>query len=181
MTDARLAVLLALACCPILVGVHLASLRLRRSTERDGHDERALSFGILAYGLAWAALWGTTQQAPGDVGQLVFAALAGLSTLGCVVLVYGESYFLVERGFSLQMLVDLAQAQKAGLSLEEVAARYSQGRGLDWLMEKRLSLLTEFGLITRHQGRVMVQAPLGLWCGWISLALKAWLRLGPGG
>lgn len=71
------------------------------------------------------------------------------------LLVYGAGFFggilqlynLADRGFSLRILIDIAESQRGMLSLQEIIENYSGGRGLDWMYQKRLQGLVEQGLV----------------------------------
>ena len=63
--------------------------------------------------------------------------VSGLCAIGFLVLGYIEFWSLIERSFSLRILVDAAESP-AGLTREEISSSYSGGRGLDWMMKKRI-------------------------------------------
>jgi len=72
--------------------------------------------------------------------------ISGLAALGFLTLGYGEFWSLVERSFSLRILIDTA-ASESGLTADQIAKRYSAGRGLDWMMEKRIKDLVGSGMV----------------------------------
>jgi hypothetical protein len=78
--------------------------------------------------------------------------VAGLLTLGFLVLGYVEFWSLVERSFSLRILIDAATSS-FGLTYEQIAKSYSEGRGLDWMMDKRVEDLVGSGMLAAVEGR----------------------------
>jgi len=70
----------------------------------------------------------------------------GLAALGFLILGYVEFWSLVERSFSLRILIDTAASQR-GLTPDEIADRYSTGRGLEWMMTKRIEDLQGAGIV----------------------------------
>ncbi len=87
---------------------------------------------------------------------------AGLAAMGLLSLGYIEAWSIIERSFSLRLLIDVAEAPD-GLTRDEIVTRYSKGRGLQWLMEKRINDLggsgmvhhTNAGLDLTSRGRVV--------------------------
>jgi hypothetical protein len=90
-----------------------------------------------------------------------------------------QVFSLTCRGFSLRVLVEIERWQ--GLDLDGIVREYSDGRGLDWLMEKRLAAIEKVGLIERRDGCVHVMRPWGVLAGQMGLVTKRLLRLGQGG
>jgi hypothetical protein len=77
--------------------------------------------------------------------------VSGLSAMGFLVLGYIEFWSLIERSFSLRILVDAAESSM-GLTREEISSSYSGGRGLDWMMKKRIDdLIGSKMLVKRHR------------------------------
>ncbi|HUG36057.1 MAG TPA: hypothetical protein VML54_03850 [Candidatus Limnocylindrales bacterium] len=67
-----------------------------------------------------------------------------------------QVYNLAERGFSLRILIDIAEAPARVLTGDQVAARYGGGRGAAWMREKRIDGLVETGLAAWRDGRLRV-------------------------
>lgn len=67
-----------------------------------------------------------------------------------------QLYNLAERGFSLRILIDIAEAREVALTGDQVAARYGGGRGAAWMREKRIDGLVETGLAAWRDGRLRV-------------------------
>jgi hypothetical protein len=66
-----------------------------------------------------------------------------------------QLYNLAERGLSVRILAEL-QAAGRSLTVEEVAQRYSDGRGLGWMYDKRLDGLARARLVTVDGERVVL-------------------------
>lgn len=58
-----------------------------------------------------------------------------------------QLYNLADRGFSLRVLIDMEENIQQGVSLNNVMQRYSQGKGISWMYEKRLDDLSQNDLI----------------------------------
>jgi hypothetical protein len=71
----------------------------------------------------------------------------------CLFQGYLQFYFLAERGFSLRILIDIARSGQGGLDKDEVMRAYSGGRGLDWMLSKRLDHLEKAGFVEVRDGR----------------------------
>ena len=74
--------------------------------------------------------------------------VGGLACLGFFVLGYIEFWSIVERSVSLRLLIDV-DAAPSGLTRDELRARYSGGRGLQWLMDKRVGDLIGSRMVER--------------------------------
>ena len=85
--------------------------------------------------------------------------IVGLAALGFLALGYVEFWSLIERSFSLRILIDLADADRA-LGLDDIARNYSGGRGLKWMMDKRTTDLIGSGTLrldTRRGYRLSIR------------------------
>jgi len=82
-----------------------------------------------------------------------------------------QVYNLAERGFSLRILIDIAEVPASVLTGDQVAARYGGGRGAAWMREKRIDGLVETGLAAWRDGRLRVTPE-----GRRTARLFAWLR-----
>jgi hypothetical protein len=58
-----------------------------------------------------------------------------------------QLYQLTERGFSLRILIDVHDTPGEAMTLDDVIKRYSCGRGMDWMYQKRLDGLLQQRLI----------------------------------
>lgn len=87
-----------------------------------------------------------------------------------------QLYNLAERGFSLRILIDVAEAPTGTLGRDGVAARYGGGRGIEWMREKRIDGLVETGLAAWHEGRLRI-TPKGRRAARLFGALRSALRI----
>jgi hypothetical protein len=88
-----------------------------------------------------------------------------------------QLYQLTERGMSLRMLIDVAEAGPAGLDVPEIMTGYSQGQGIAWMYQKRLDGLTEQRVVRLEDG-VIVNGPRGRRLAGLFGRLRRLLRLG---
>ena len=73
--------------------------------------------------------------------------IGGASAIGFLALGYMEFWSLIERSFSLRILIDAAAAGERGITIDELANAYGGGRGLEWMMSKRLEGLLGLNLL----------------------------------
>ena len=74
----------------------------------------------------------------------------GLMILVCGNLLYLEIWALLSRGYTIGLLLTLLKSDPAGLTQDELASRYRDGDGIDWIMRHRLSGLISAGLVARE-------------------------------
>lgn len=166
------ALLAAILLSPVLPILHIAFLRLCRKA--GGSLVLVLAFS------GYAALWFLVGEclhrgAWPNAGEL----LAGCSFMLAALVAYVEFFSVVCRSFSLRILVDIRA--NGALSPDEIHRNYAGGRGLDWLLEKRINGLVSLGLIRRH-GDILEIAPVwGRIAGQLGLAAKLVLKIGKGG
>jgi hypothetical protein len=129
------------------------------------------SFGVyLLFCLLVTVLWK-------GLGPLDYVAVFSLAIFYC--LGYMEAFSMICRGFSLRIMVDIRASNS--LTLEEIDREYGDGRGTEWLLNKRLADLQEIGLIDVKNGNLEIKRPLGLLIGRMGLLMKAVLNMGLGG
>lgn len=173
------ALLLALGCS--LLYALLITLIFRTITVRE---RAAVMFRFfLATVPVYLALYALT---PADLGILsptlvepryVPAGLFGLFVHGA--LFFGgwlQLYNLADRGFSLRILIDIDESPERTSTRAEVQARYGAGRGMDWMLDKRVQGIVETGMATLAGGRLRL-TPKGARAARIFGALRAFLQL----
>jgi hypothetical protein len=69
-------------------------------------------------------------------------------------------YNLTERGMSLRMLIDIAEAGEYGLDQAGMMSAYSRGQGITWMYNKRLDDLLEQRLVWIEDG-MLINRPRG--------------------
>ena len=124
------AVALACALTPLFVLCHVL---LSRRQDEDAPGQNALLLAGVLFAFGWLAaslgIWG--------VGLRFSQSIAGFSTLVFVVLAWMQVYSQIGRGFSLRVVVDIDRC--GGLDIDGILREYSDGRGAQWLIDKRLS------------------------------------------
>jgi hypothetical protein len=122
---------------------------------------------------------------PADLGFLPAMLLAEPPwfDLAASVFFYGAAFFggllqlynLADRGLSLQLLAELDACASAA-TLDDLARRYSDGRGLRWMYGKRLDGLVRNRLVVVVDGQVELTARGSSWAGRFTEA-RRWLCL----
>ncbi|MEM8960893.1 MAG: hypothetical protein AAGD38_05405 [Acidobacteriota bacterium] len=136
-------------------------------------------------GRPWALIAGAALQALVWVAVVTLLGprlgpadwLAGGSLLVALWLGWFQVISVLHRGFSLQLMVELA---KGAETRDELAARYANGRGLDWLLDKRIRGLEAVKLARRHD-QVLQITPRGLFVARIARLYKHLTGIGAGG
>jgi hypothetical protein len=125
---------------------------------------------LILYSILPADLWFLPTFAveplwPVDLAFGLFVYLAGF---------FGGSlqlYNLAERGFSLRILMDIAEAPTGTMTLDDVRREYSRGRGIRWMFEKRIADMQSGEAIALRDGQV-VALPRGR----RAARMAAWVR-----
>lgn len=173
------AIVLAGAMFGLFVFVHIAYFRVFLPTDRWKTVQRfAILFLFIYVGLYYAlpeSNWFGILSATSGLPQFI-ACANGAFLYVFFFLTYGQVYFLIDRGVSARMMIELLANGERGLSQEEIASRYSpvalERRRLDDMVYGQYIICTngEYRLTTkgRYMGRVFV-------------LLKHLLHLYPGG
>jgi len=153
--------LLALAATALATGLITLRLRTAPPGPRVPLLLQCFAFTLLAYLVAYAVT-------PGDLGllpgSLVETARLPEALFGLAVhfgLCFGgvlQLYNICERGFSLRVLIEIAEAPGGSLTAKEIATRYSAGQGVDWMLEKRIRDMVARGLIRLEGGAYVATA-----------------------
>ena len=149
------------AAAPLLPALHLALLWLSR-------DIAALRWASALHGLICAVLLFLVGIATPRTGLMVFCLWLTLC-LG-----YLQVVSMVTRSISLRLLVEL-QANP-GATQEELFRDYADGRGFQWLLEKRLSGLAYLDLVRRSDSG-LTATQRGVLLGRLARAAKRVLAL----
>lgn len=102
--------------------------------------------------------------------------LNGLLVLSFLFVGYSMFYFLVDRGFSVRILIEIDKGQGQRLRQEEIAERYP----MEQVLRRRLTEMLEIGRVRLHEGRYVntvrgTRAAAGF--SWV----KRFMQLGEGG
>ena len=91
-----------------------------------------------------------------------------------------QLYNIADRGFSLRILIDLAEAGVPSRTGDEIRRGYSAGRGIEWMLDKRLQGMLENGFIAQRGSRYVL-TERGRRTARTYWRLKRFLQLGEGG
>lgn len=105
--------------------------------------------------------------------------LTAIFVLGFFCLGYMEAFSMICRGFSLTIMVDLHR--KPDMDIDQILEQYGNGKGVDWLMTKRLEGLYSLGMIKKNHQTLELLTPRGYLVGRLGLIFKKVLRLQEGG
>jgi hypothetical protein len=89
---------------------------------------------------------------------------------------YSMFYFLVDRGFSGRIMIEIEQSPSHCLARDEIPKLYS----LEMVLERRLGEMLSIGRIVRN-GERYCNTAAGNRAARLFLFVKEFLRLGPGG
>jgi len=173
------ALLLALACSLLFALLITLYLRMVEVRQRAATMLRLFLATVPLYLVLYAAI-------PSDLGFLspslvepryVPACLFGLFVHSA--LFFGgwlQLYNLADRGYSLRILTDIYESPERALTAPELQARYGGGRGMDWMLDKRVQGIVDTGMALLADGRVRL-TPKGARTARIFAALRSFLQL----
>jgi len=134
---------------------------------------------LLIYVVVYYALpssnWFGILASPNGFPKIIACANGALMYI-FLFLTYGQVYFLVDRGVSARMMVEILATNDMGLTQEEIAMRYSPSA----LERRRLDDMRYGHYVFIKDGRYHLTTK-GKAMGYAFLALKRLLRLYPGG
>jgi hypothetical protein len=171
-------IVLAVGAFALFLPLHVAILRIVRPRAR--FRSMVALHGALA--LALLTVYALT---PPDLVPLPRGWGAGGSVLGGLNAVavhwflfmgYSMFYFLVDRGFSLRIMIEIDRAPGGALGQAEVAAVYPP----PGVVRRRLEEMVEIGRLTRRGDAYRLTAR-GRFDARMFAWVKTFLRLGPGG
>lgn len=160
---------LAAALFPAFGAGHILLFRRKNSVA-------TLPVASALYAVVWFAVYGLVM---GPDALSFPECAAGLAAVAFFCLGYMQIFSLTCRGFSLRILVEIDRHR--GLDTDGILREYSQGRGIDWLMDKRLDSMAAYHLVHREQDALTLARPHGLWMGTVALRVKRILGIEPGG
>jgi len=130
---------------------------------------------LVAYALTPADLW----WLPGWLVEPRAFLCAAFGLFVHAALFFGgwlQVYNLAERGFSLRILIDIDESAARALSREEEEACYGGGRGISWMLDKRIDGLVSTGLVEEREGR-LVATDKGMRTARVFGGLRAFLQI----
>ncbi|MEM9557097.1 MAG: hypothetical protein AAGC60_22760 [Acidobacteriota bacterium] len=137
---------------------------------------RPVALGALVQSVVWWPLCRLVANAAGiTLGAVDW--LAGGAVLVALWLGWFQVVSVLGRGFSLQLMVELDPSPRG---LDALVACYAGGRGIDWLLDKRIRDLEGFGLAARD-GETLRLTGRGLWLARLARGYKTATGIGAGG
>jgi hypothetical protein len=170
--------LLAAAGSVVLAGVITVLLRTARPEWRVRALLRTFAASVpvfvAAYLLTPSDLW---LLPPRLVDGRLAGVLYGLAVYAALFLGgWLQLYNLAERGCSLRILIDVDEHPGRAMTAAEVAAAYGGGRGMAWMVAKRLDGLVTEGFACVRDGR-LEPTPRGRRAAAVFARARAALRL----
>jgi len=173
------AIVLASVVFALFLVVHVLVFRVRQPLNRWRTVQRlaiVFLFGYVAtYYSAPETNWLGILSSPHGLPKMI-ACANGAVWYVFLFLTYGQIYFLIDRGVSARIMIELLADGKNGLSEEEIAQRYSPNA-----LEKRRLDDMVYGQYVVCVNRQYCLTKKGRYMGRTFLLLKHLLRLYPGG
>ncbi len=168
------AIFLASAMCLVYLALVTVAFRLAASGAKRARLMTLLFLGTLPILVTLHLL------TPPDLGFIPPALVENPEVeLALLVFLYSSSflggvlqlYNLADRGFSLRIAIDISQSHVDGMTVTDVIQSYSDGKGINWMYQKRIDDLVELKLVEIEDDRVTA-TPEGLQVA----ARFSWLR-----
>jgi hypothetical protein len=90
-----------------------------------------------------------------------------------------EFFSMTARGFSLRIITDIYLHSK--LNPEQLLQEYANGKGIEWMFDKRIQGIIDLGLIKEESGQIKLSSKSSFIIAYISNIYKTILKLGKGG
>ena len=176
------AVILATAMTIVLLVLVTLALRLHPTPRRA--RKMMLSYVVCLIGAA--SVWFAT---PADLGFLAPSLLIHPPWLDLSLTLFFFSaaffggvlqlYNLADRGLSLRILIDFAEADSRIVDTDWLIANYGGGKGLAWMYGKRIAGMLETNLVERKADMIALTSK-GARAAAVLFAVRRFLRLEPG-
>ena len=114
-----------------------------------------------------------------DSNNIVIYLINALSSSIFMCLFYMEFFSMTERGFSLRIITDIYLHSK--LNPEQLLQEYANGKGIEWMFDKRIQGIIDLGLIKEESGQIKLSSKSSFIIAYISNIYKTILKLGKGG
>lgn len=105
--------------------------------------------------------------------------LASMGSIIFLCLSYMQFFSMICRGFSLQIMTDIYLNNS--ITRIDLIKGYANGKGLDWMIEKRLNSIHRLKLINFDGKILRLIYPQGYVCAYLTIFLKKILSLKKGG
>jgi len=171
-------IVLAVGAFALFLPVHVVLLRTVRPHARFKAMMRLHGALALAILIVYAATPPDLVPLPRGwgAGGPVIGALNALAVHWFLFMGYSMFYFLVDRGFSLRIMIEVDRAPGGALTREGVAAVYPP----ESVVRRRLDEMVEIGRLVRAGDRYRL-TPRGRVDARMFAWLKSFLQFGPGG
>lgn len=168
--EAVLTALLLSGSVPIL---HVCILRLIRK------PDLGIRIMYLCFFL-YACLWYLVSLIQNDIEVLTASTwIGGMSIIAFMCLGYMEVFSMICRGFSLRIMTDIYM--NGSLNTDEIINKYGDGRGMDWMLKKRITSIEQLKLVSSDERYIELASPFGSWIGRCGINFKKILKMGKGG
>ena len=171
-------IVLAVGAFALFLPLHVVVLRVVRPPAR--FQSMMALHGVLA-----AILLAVYALTPADLVPLPYGWGAGGAVVGALnamavhwflFMGYAMFYFLVDRGFSLRIMIEVDRAPGGALSRDGIAAVYPP----EGVVRRRLEEMVEIGRLVRR-GDAYRQTSRGRFDARMFAWIKSFLQFGPGG
>jgi len=86
---------------------------------------------------------------------------------------------MIARGFSMRIVTDIYL--NSSLNSEGVMQEYAEGKGIEWMFQKRIEGIKKLGFISTEESLIKISSKNAIYIAKISLFYKSILKLGRGG
>jgi hypothetical protein len=175
------AVILATAMTIILLVLVTLAFRLHPTPRRA----RRMTLIYVVCLIGEAALWSATSSDLGFLGPALLIEPPWLD-LSLMLFFFSAAFFggvlqlynLADRGLSLRILIDFAEAGSRIVDTDWLIANYAGGKGLAWMYGKRIAGMLETKLVERKAGMIALTSK-GARTAAVLFAVRRFLRLEP--
>jgi hypothetical protein len=161
----------------------LVTLALRHHPTPRRARQMMLIYGVCLIGAA--TLWFATSDDLGFLAQSLLIEPPWLD-LSLMLFFFSAAFFggvlqlynLADRGLSLRILIDFAEADPRIIDTNWLIAHYGGGKGLTWMYGKRITGMLETNLVERKAGMIALTAK-GARTAAVLFLVRRFLRLEP--
>lgn len=132
-------------------------------------------YPFVMYGILWLLLgFYINDFTPIATSSLI----AGISMILFLCIGYTRFFYLVCNSISLRITLDVYS--QGSLTLPRIIENYG-GKGMDWLLKKRIEALQSLGMAEIDGDVIGVRSPLGTFFGKAGIIFKRVFKIGEGG
>ena len=114
-----------------------------------------------------------------DSSNITIHLISALSSSIFMSLFYMEFFSMIARGFSMRIITDIYLHTR--LNLEQLMQEYANGKGIEWMIDKRVQGIKDLGLINEESSQIKLSSKSSFIIAYISNIYKRTLKLGKGG